>query len=134
MNNPRRRCLTCGNVTTDGSRCTPCHRELKQHHERHRERPPRDRPHYGGNYYRRAKQVRDNASVCWICLEGPLPNDPWTADHLTPGDPDSALLPAHRSCNSRRGNGTNAKPLRHNEKISDTPPDFFLGAERTPRL
>jgi hypothetical protein len=98
----RRRCLDCGNVTTNGTRCETCHTELRRARERGRHRPPRIRPHYAGDYQRRARFVRQNATVCWICLQGPRPNDPWTADHLTPGDPKSVLLPAHRSCNSRR--------------------------------
>jgi hypothetical protein len=47
--------------------------------------------------------VRAEAVACWLCGDGPRPDDPWTADHVTPGDPDSILLAAHRSCNSRRG-------------------------------
>ena len=31
------------------------------------------------------------------------PGDPWQADHHTPGDINSILLPTHRSCNARRG-------------------------------
>ena len=45
----------------------------------------------------------DPSCVCWLCHEPARMGDPWTADHVTPGDPDSILLPAHRSCNSRRG-------------------------------
>lgn len=62
------------------------------------------RTHYHGTYRARAKAVREAATVCWLCGGGPRPHDPWTADHVTPGDPDSVLLPAHRTCNSARGN------------------------------
>ena len=57
-----------------------------------------------------AKQVRTAANadpncVCWLCGETARVDDPWTADHVEPGNPDSILMPAHRSCNSRRGDG-----------------------------
>jgi len=39
----------------------------------------------------------------------------WTADHVEPLARGGALLgelrPAHRACNSRRGDGSNAKPI-----------------------
>ena len=92
-----RPCLTCGNLTINPRRCPDCQTTYNRLH------PKPKRPHYAGNYQARAKAVRDSAQYCWICLEGARPNDPWTADHIIPGDPDSPLLPAHRSCNSRRG-------------------------------
>ena len=82
-----RPCLGCGTLTTT-SRCEPCQRTARNH--------------YTGTYAARAKQVRDTATVCWICREGTRTGDPWTADHYYPGDPTSPLLPAHKSCNSRR--------------------------------
>jgi hypothetical protein len=39
-----------------------------------------------------------------LCGGGARPNDPWQADHVIPGDADSPLAPAHRSCNAARGN------------------------------
>lgn len=62
------------------------------------------RPHYKGSYAKQAKQVRDTATVCWLCGLGRKTDDPFTADHYYPGDPTSPLIAAHRSCNSRRGN------------------------------
>jgi 5-methylcytosine-specific restriction endonuclease McrA len=91
-------CLGCGEIIAEGSRCAECHAYFQKL------RPKKDRPHYKQDYKRRAKFVRDTAVACWICGKGALPNDPWTADHVVPSDPDSLLLPAHRSCNSRRGN------------------------------
>lgn len=91
-------CLNCGNISTTGSRCEPCQARWNKQH------PKPFRPHYSGNYRKRAKEVRDNATICWLCGQGEKPNDIWTADHIIPGDPDSPLLPAHRSCNSSRGN------------------------------
>ena len=94
-------CLGCGVLTANGSRCVPCGAK------RERARSMR-RVHYQGSYKTRSRQVRDAANadpscVCWLCHEPARLGDPWTADHVTPGDPDSILLPAHRSCNSRRG-------------------------------
>jgi hypothetical protein len=63
-----------------------------------------NRKHYANDYAKRAKQVRDTAQICWLCNQGYKPNDPWTADHIYPAEPDSLLLAAHRSCNSSRGN------------------------------
>ena len=40
----------------------------------------------------------------WLCGGGAVPGDPWQADHVIPGNPDSPLAPAHRSCNAARGN------------------------------
>ena len=96
-----RPCLNCGNLTTNLRRCPTCQTNYNRLH------PKPHRPHYSGNYQARAKAVRDSAQYCWICLEGARVDDPWTADHIIPGDPDSPLLPAHRSCNSSRGDGTN---------------------------
>ena len=81
----RRPCLGCGVLIASGSRCARC-----------------TVPMYRGDYPARAKAVRDNASRCWLCGEGPRLGDPWQADHVT-ASPDSELRPAHRSCNARRG-------------------------------
>jgi hypothetical protein len=63
------------------------------------------RQHYGGDYRKRAKAVRDAATHCWLCGEPARLNDPWQADHVVAGEIDSPLLPAHRSCNIRKGGG-----------------------------
>lgn len=86
-----RPCLTCGKLTTN-SRCEPCD---KQAHA-----------HYRGDYARRAKHIRETAIRCHLCGQGYKQDDPWTADHLIPGSTKSPLLPAHRSCNSRKHNRT----------------------------
>lgn len=67
-------------------------------------RPRKPRQLYKGDYKRRARELCKRAEACWICGGGKRDHDPFTADHLIPGNPDSLLLPAHRSCNSRRGN------------------------------
>jgi hypothetical protein len=104
-------CIECGKLSLGDTRCETHRLE----HERIREslRPKRVRPnkgyrpHYTGDYWKRSKEVRETARYCHLCKDGPRHNDPWTADHLIAGDPNSPLLPAHRSCNSSRGD----KPL-----------------------
>lgn len=70
----------------------------------------------GAAYVRARDRLRKTADpVCWIChreidlfLDWRHPMS-WTADHEVPlskgGDILGVLHPAHRSCNSRRGNG-----------------------------
>ena len=101
----RRPCIDCGRLTPQRTRCTTC--ESTRNIARHAARPQ-----YQGDYKsRRAKLRRDARAVdapCWIC-GGPIawdvdPQHPQSlhADHVTPGDPQSALMPAHKACNERR--------------------------------
>jgi hypothetical protein len=92
----RRPCLDCHQLTTNTTRCDNC--EAKRQLARNQ-----GRTHYDSVYRMRAAAVRASARTCWICGEPAKPDDPWTADHVIPGDPGSPLLPAHRACNSRRG-------------------------------
>ena len=92
-------CLDCGALTRSGNRCNK-HQNIIDAKINAKKA---QRIHYKGDYRKRAKAVRDSATHCWICGEPFTLNDPPTADHLEPGNPDSILLPAHLSCNSRRG-------------------------------
>jgi hypothetical protein len=70
--------------------------------------PGRDRRHYQGDYAVRAGRVRRSADAdpltrCWRCGELARVDDPWQAGHVFDGDPDSPLMPEHRSCNVRAG-------------------------------
>jgi hypothetical protein len=89
------------------SRCEQC--TFKNNQQVERQRPARNRDHYSGDYAKRAKAVRDVATICWLCGEGAKLDDPWQADHYFPGDPASPLLPAHRSCNVKRSNESRNK-------------------------
>jgi len=89
MGKIKRPCLTCGQLTDSVTRCRNCAKE-------------RDSI-YDAEYHKRAAIVRATATVCWICGKGAITGDPWTADHVVPHFKDSELRPAHRSCNSRRG-------------------------------
>lgn len=88
----QRPCLNCGNLTTSITRCPHCQR----HHDRL----------YDSDYRKRAERIRRLATHCHICGMGPKPDDPWTADHIRPTDPNSPLVAAHRSCNIRKSNKT----------------------------
>ena len=96
-----RPCLDCGKPSS-GSRCAPCN--TKRNAGKEATRNPNRKALYDNDYRKAAKLVRDTATVCWVCGEGPRPTDPWQADHVRGGDPSSPLLPAHRSCNARRAN------------------------------
>jgi len=93
-----RPCLDCGQLTRNTSRCDACNRAKER--EASARRGPRK--HYSGDYRKRAKAVRESPGPCWVCGQGDLPNDPWQADHVVPGDPDSVLAKCHRSCNIKR--------------------------------
>jgi len=95
-------CITCGDLT--GEPYCP------RHTPRRRPKPFTHRLLYNSNYRKEAKKIRENATVCWVCGLPPTPRDPIQADHLYPGNPNSPLLPAHRSCNIRRQTRTKKTP------------------------
>jgi 5-methylcytosine-specific restriction endonuclease McrA len=68
------------------------------------ERKAKKQALYGGDYRRRARAVKSSATHCHLCNKPFEYGDTIEADHLIPGNPDSALAPAHRTCNRRRGN------------------------------
>lgn len=100
-------CLDCGQLTQGGNRCTLHQARVDELAEARRALIKKTLNTYGGDYKRRAKQVRDSAVVCHLCGEGARFGDAWEADHLVAGDANSPLAAAHGSCNRRRGN----KPL-----------------------
>jgi hypothetical protein len=106
-----RTCLDCRSLSANGSRCQTCtgRREAGR---------AAGRAHYRGDYRKRAAEVRATATICWLCGDGVRVDDPWTADHVDPGNPDSILLAAHRSCNSARGDakGRRAEQYQSMEK------------------
>ena len=100
-------CLDCGVLTSGGNRCDVHQQRVDKLHDLRRQTIKRATGQYSGDYRKRAKQVRETATVCHLCGEPARWNDPWEADHLIPGEPDSPLAAAHRSCNIARGD----KPL-----------------------
>ena len=99
-------CLVCGELSKE----TRCEIHRAQFAEETRQRLaqlPKNTDKaklYNSDYRKRAKEVRENATRCHICKQTARAGDPWEADHLIPTDPDSPLLPAHRSCNRSKGN------------------------------
>lgn len=84
-------------------------------------------------YRRASRRLRTTNNICWLCeqeididLDRTHPMS-WTADHVEPvstgGNPRGELRPAHRSCNSRKGNRTSAPPA-HNHEPGDGPERF----------
>jgi hypothetical protein len=102
-------CLDCGELTTGGNRCEKHEHLVQQLHEAKRAAIKKQTGQYSGDYRKRAKLVRDSALVCHLCGGSARFNDSWVADHANPGESGSnaVLLPAHKSCNEKRGN----KPL-----------------------
>lgn len=89
----RKACSRCGAPATAGTRC-----------DRHPLTPR-------GHAHRVAvRQTLAEERVCWICGDPARAGDPLTGDHVVPRDLGgqdvrSNYRAAHRSCNSRRGNG-----------------------------
>jgi hypothetical protein len=59
---------------------------------------------YNSGYRARAKVVRESATHCHICKQAFTDRTQIQADHLIPGNPESPLAPAHRTCNAQKGN------------------------------
>ena len=103
-------CLTCGIVTTNGSRCPLHAQQTKAKWAARRQETKQTTGQYSGSYARLARIVRATAQVCHICGIPFQPGDKIQADHLVPAayvTDISQLAPAHAWCNQSRGN----KPL-----------------------
>jgi hypothetical protein len=111
MSRFRKPCLTCGQLGEPGDTLCPRHKAEAAERERVRQgiRKAGRTLYTSAGYRRLSKHIRDTATACHLCGLGAKADDPWTADHLIAGDPESPLAAAHRSCNSRRGN----KPLNN---------------------
>jgi hypothetical protein len=108
-------CLDCG-TPSDGNRCPKCHgahtlaRNTKQTGDR---KMNGGRPQYAGGWAAYSKAIRQTATTCHLCGQGPKPDDPWQADHLIPAAEGGGAGPAraaHRSCNIRRANRSRNQP------------------------
>ena len=104
----QRPCLSCQRLHKDyGDFCSNCRKERNRIRESNPERKFKKRVLYSSTYKAIAKIIKANATHCHICKKAFINRDEITADHLIAGDPISALAPAHKKCNSSRGN----KPL-----------------------
>jgi hypothetical protein len=97
-------CLDCGKLSLE-TRCEVHSKRVEQ--LRDVRRAEKKKVLYNSRYRKEAAYVRATAIVCHICGDGARMLDPWQADHLDAGNPDSPLAAAHRSCNAKRGD----KPL-----------------------
>jgi 5-methylcytosine-specific restriction endonuclease McrA len=103
-------CLTCGRLSTNGSRCIEHAYKVEAERNARRGRRKRETGQYRGAYSRLAKIVRATAVVCHLCGKPFQLGDQIEADHLNPSTPVTALdqlAAAHRACNAKRG----SKPL-----------------------
>ncbi len=102
-------CLKCKALFKARSEyCEACRLERKPRAPTPRiesaERKQKKRLLYGGDYKARSQIVRESATHCHICKKEFTDRREIQADHLVPGNPDSPLAPAHRTCNARKGN------------------------------
>jgi hypothetical protein len=97
-------CLDCGALSLE-SRCETHRKRVEQ--LRDVRRAEKKKTLYNSSYRKAASIIRATAIICHICGDGARLSDPWQADHLDAGNPDSPLAAAHRSCNAKRGD----KPL-----------------------
>lgn len=95
---------------------------------------PRSKGRAGRPWRRLTRRLREGpgGDVCWLCdgvIDLSLPRThrmSWTADHVDPislgGAPrDASLLrPAHRACNSSRGNRMSVKVRRQGVQTSES--------------
>ncbi len=101
----QRPCLECQKLHTDyGDYCAACRREVKRRIENNPNRRIRKQALYTSAYRKAAKLIKETATHCHICKQPFESRADITADHIIAGDADSPLLPAHKTCNSRRGN------------------------------
>jgi hypothetical protein len=97
-------CLDCGAIA-NAARCKRCtsQRNIARHAAR---------PQYQGDYKTRRAALRREAqrtdAPCWLCgqaidylADAQHPHS-LHADHVSPGDPASPLMPSHKACNEKR--------------------------------
>lgn len=58
---------------------------------------------YSSTYKRKAKQLRDQGGICYLCGQV-VPPGTGEADHVIPSNPDSPLAITHRKCNLNKSN------------------------------
>ena len=101
-------CLACKVLTSGGSYCDTHQRTVDERERLRQNNRKQGRTLYDNPAYRKARAyLKATAMHCHICKQPFTNRNDITADHLIPGNPDSALAAAHSICNSRRGN----KPL-----------------------
>ena len=102
-------CLKCKAIFTARSEyCEACRFERKPREQKPRiespERKKRKSLLYNNHYKQQARLLKETATHCHLCLQPFTDRAEIQADHLQPGNPFSALAPAHARCNASRGN------------------------------
>ena len=101
-------CMDCQQLFTGkGERCGECRARVNKAKESNPYRRQRKAILYNNDYRQQARAIKQLATYCHLCNQPFTNRDEISADHLIPGDPLSPLAPAHKTCNSSRGN----KPL-----------------------
>jgi hypothetical protein len=108
----RKPCSKCGELfNTGGSLCPACRAVYNQKKEADENRRVKKAFLYGGDYRKKAKAVRDSATICFMCGGVFTLDDPPQADHVDPTlGHRSPLVPMHGRCNRDKGN----KPFNGN--------------------
>jgi hypothetical protein len=92
-----RPCIKCGRLYVTACCLTPIQESP--------ERKLKKARLYGGDYRKRAKLVRENATHCYLCKKPFQPGEDIQADHLYPElGSSSPLLSVHAICNRQKGN------------------------------
>lgn len=100
-----RPCLECQKLHIDyGDYCAACRREVQRRINNNPNRRARKQALYSSAYRAAAKIIKANATHCHICKQPFESRADITADHIIAGDANSPLAPAHKTCNSARGN------------------------------
>jgi len=102
-----------------GMRCPGCQAKATQRKNTDPPgRPTAAQRGYGADWRRISARITANAVACHWCGLEFTEDDPATADHLIPKarggtNDESNLVPAHRSCNSRRAAQARRQRPRH---------------------
>ena len=109
----RRPCLKCGGTTSPGGTyCDTHERELGQARNLQRDNDPKRKEKkkllYNSDYQKARREivayVRANGFICYLCNKPIELTQDIDIDHVEPANPNSQLLPTHRTCNRSRGN------------------------------
>ena len=110
-----RPCLKCGGTTLPGQTYCEMHRrEVAAARNLVRDSDPNRKAKkkilYNSDYQKKRREivqyVREYGFVCYLCKKNIEPTQDIDIDHVEAGNPQSQLLPTHRTCNRSRGNRT----------------------------
>lgn len=108
---PKKFCLTCRELTDNGSRCPKCQTELNQRKES--ARGTTKQRGLGGTHRRKAEKIVKAAQVCQRCGVPPTSDNPLTAHHTQArakgGGHDTPMIALCRRCNSSIGDRTDGQ-------------------------